>query len=71
MFFHKVTQAEITKAKNDGNLMLFEELTSKYVKQHKTPKYKKFLNCFLKYLPILDFIIAVLGIIVAIIALFN
>lgn len=65
MFFHKVTQQEITKAKQDNNFDLFEKLTNKYIKQHKTPTYKIFFNWLLKYLPIFDFVVAVIAIIIS------
>lgn len=66
MFFHKVTQAEITKAKKDGYMELFEKLSIEYIKQHKTPRYKRFLNWFLKYLSICDFIVAFIALVIAI-----
>lgn len=66
MFFHKVTQEEINKARKDGYLDLVEQLSDEYIKQHKTPKYKKFFNWFLKYLPICDFIVAFIALVVAI-----
>ena len=65
MFFHKVTQQEITKAKQDGNFDLLDKLTNKFIKQHKTQKYKIFFNWLLKYLPIFDFIVAIIAIIIA------
>lgn len=71
MFSHKVTQEEITNARNAGYFDLVEKLSNEYVQQHKTPKYKKFLNWFLKYLPIFDFILAIIGTLIALIALFK
>ena len=71
MLFHKVTQEEITKAKKDGNNELFEQLTTKFVKQHKTPKSKKIFNWIHTNLPILDLIIACIGVILAILALLK
>lgn len=71
MFFHKITQEEITKAKQDGYMDLFEKLSTEYVKQHKTPAYKRFFNWLLKYLPIFDFIVAISGLVIAIIALLK
>ena len=44
MLFHKVTQEEIDKAKNNGNNKLWERLTSKWVKQHKSSKLNSFFN---------------------------
>lgn len=71
MFSHKVTQEEITKAKKDGNKELLEQLCSKWVKQHKNPKYKRFFNWIYKNLPLLDLIIACIGVILAILALLK
>ena len=71
MIFHKVTQEEITKANELGDKEKVEKLFSKFVKQHRTPKHKKLYKWFIDNLPVLDFILAFAGVIIAIVALFK
>ena len=58
MSFNKVSQEEITKTKNDGNLELYEKLSNKYVKQHKTSKFKVFYNWLVKHCAIISMLLS-------------
>lgn len=71
LFFHKVSQEEITKAKNTGNLKLFEKLCNKFNKQHKTPKYKRFYDWLVKHSVIISMILSLGAFITSIIAIFK
>lgn len=71
MFFHKITQQEITKAKINGDTKLFNELCHKYVKQHGSSKFKK-INSWIKFnAPILGFYISITALIISIFNLFK
>ena len=69
MFFHKVSQEEISKAKNDGNLELFEKLCNKFNKQHKTSKCKRFYNWLVKHSAIINIFLSITTVVITLITL--
>ncbi len=69
MSFNKVSQEKITKAKNDGNLELYEKLSSKYVKQHKTSRCKQFYNWLVKHSAIINIFLSITTVVITLITL--
>ncbi len=70
MIFHRVTQQEITNAKLENNTKMFNKLSHKFIKQHKTPKFKRFKNFLNSNSNVISMLLSLIAIIISIIALF-